>query len=456
MAFAALAAGVSGLQAFTQGVGVIADNITNVNTIGFKESRARFSTLVTETSSGSAYSPGGVRAFSETLVSKEGLLQPSEKATDLAVDGSGFFVVKQAPSAEEDGEFVFTRAGGFTQDSEGFLKNTAGLFLMGWPIASDGSLPISKQDLGELRPINISDLNGLAQATTDVSIRANIQATTPINPLYVDPGNLPAGTAVPVFEPGDLADGTAVADFETEVNVFDSQGGSHRVIIALTKIGTNTWAVDGYADNPIELDPTEHPDGLIFSGELVFNGDGTIDQTNSTYVPSSSPEIFYNALPTAPNQPLDQVVNFDFGTDGQRNGFTQYGSVSTTISSSVNGDSFGNVTGVSISTEGDVSALFDNSLTLTVFRLPIATFPNDNGLSRRQGNAYSASDLSGSFNLVEAGTGGGGKIAPNSLELSTVDLANEFAELIKTQRAFSASTRIITTSDEILEELTRL
>ena len=108
MAFTALAAGVSGLQAFTEGVGVIADNITNVNTIGYKETRSRFSTLVTETAALSSYSPGGVRAFSDTLVSKQGLLQPSSSPTDLSIDGAGFFVVRQGTSAEDTGgEFLF-------------------------------------------------------------------------------------------------------------------------------------------------------------------------------------------------------------------------------------------------------------------------------------------------------------------------------------------------------------
>jgi len=440
MAFTALAAGVSGLQAFSEGVGVIADNITNVNTVGYKETRARFSTLVTETSSISSYSPGGVRAFAESLVSRQGLLKPSTSATDLAVDGAGFFVVKSAADAQTEGEFIFTRAGAFTQDSEGFLQNTAGLYLMGWPVDGAGDIPTNQNDLGELAPINISNLNGLAQSTTDVAVRANLQASTPVNATY---------TGV-----GDLADGTATADFETNVEVFDSLGKGHTMVISTAKTGTNSWAVEIFADNPAELDAAAHPDGLVMSGSLVFNENGTIDEGASTFNPSSSPTIFYAA--GGESKAEDAAVAFDFGTDGEADGFTQFDSISTTISSSVNGAKFGNVTGVAVRNNGDVSALFDNGLTLTVFKLPVATFQNADGLTRRQGNAYSLSDLSGNFTLVKAGTGGGGKVAPNALELSTVDLANEFAELIKTQRAFSASTRIITTSDEILEELTRL
>lgn len=260
MAFTALAAGVSGLQAFSEGVGVIADNITNVNTIGYKETRSRFSTLVTETAAISSYSPGGVRAFAETKISNQGLLQPSNSATDLAVDGAGFFVTKIAEDAQSNGEFVFTRAGAFGQDDQGFLRNTAGVYLMGWPVDVTGAIPTNQNDLSELQPINISNLNGLAQPTENVRVRANLQASTQINATY---------TGV-----GDLATGTAIADFETNVEVFDSLGRGHTMVMSVAKTGTNTWAVEVFASDPSELDLAQHPDGIVLSGSLVFNKDG--------------------------------------------------------------------------------------------------------------------------------------------------------------------------------------
>ena len=137
-------------------------------------------------------------------------------------------------------------------------------------------------------------------------------------------------------------------------------------------------------------------------------------------------------------------------------GLTQFDSISTLISSSVDGAVFGNVIGVSVDEEGVVTALFDNGLTRPVYKLPIATFQNPDGLRRLQGNNYGVTDNSGTFSLVEAGTGGGGSIVPSTLEASTVDLANEFTQLISTQRAFSAATRIITTADEMLAELNQV
>lgn len=454
MAFAALAAGVSGLQAFTEGVGVIADNITNVNTIGYKETRSRFSTLVTETAALSSYSPGGVRAFSETLVSKQGLLQPSSSATDLSIDGAGFFVVRNSQNAEDaDGELLYTRAGAFTQDNEGFFNNTAGLYLMGWPVDSLGEPTVNTSQISELEPININNLNGLGSATSSVSLRVNLDVDTGPNATY---------TGV-----GDLADGTATADFQTNVTVYDSQGRSHVVNIAVAKnAAANTWDYEIFFDDTSVVDATDHPDGLIASGQLVFNTDGSINLGGgagaSTMNDPAGAAITFpgGALPITydnTNVAVDAgSITFDFGDDGEKTGFVQSATTSSRLSLSVDGAAFGNINGVSIGEDGIVRALFDNGLTLPVYKLPVAVFQNPDGLARRQGNAFGSSDLSGDVSLQTAGDSGAGSVSPNSLEQSTVDLANEFSELIKVQRAFSASTRIITTSDEILEELTRL
>lgn len=457
MAFTALAAGVSGLQAFTEGVGVIADNITNVNTIGYKETRSRFSTLVTETAALSSYSPGGVRAFAETLVSKQGLLQPSASATDLSIDGNGFFVVRDGNGAEDTGgEILYTRAGSFTQDDRGFLKNTAGLYLMGWPVEADGSITNNQNDLSELRPININELNSLGSATQNVALRANLNA---------DATDQSFGT----YTVGELADGTIPAELETNVQVYDSLGRQHTVKIAAAKSdeGPNTWRYELYFDDPSILG-SAHTEGVIASGKLEFNADGSIDLGNSTMEDiggtavdlGAGDALSFDYADFAADGSTVEVaagsISFDFGTNSETDGFSQSNNASNLLSSSVDGANFENVKGVSIGEDGNVTAIFDNGLTLTVYRLPVATFQNADGLTRRQGNAFGLSDLSGTPSFQQAGAGGAGSISPNSLELSTVDLAGEFAELIKVQRAFSASTRIITTSDEILEELTRL
>lgn len=465
MAFSALAAGVSGLQAFSEGIGVIADNITNVNTVGYKETRSRFSTLVTETNAITSYSPGGVRGFSDTLVSRQGLLQPSASPTDIAVDGAGFFVVRDADNAnDQTGELLFTRAGSFQQDPEGFLRNTAGLALLGWPVDSQGNLPVNLNDPSELQPINVNQFNGLAQATTSVAIEANLQGTGAVNTAYATA--IGAGGVGAMARNNDPTTTTnaATPDFETNVQIFDSQGRAITVNFGFAKTAANTWALEVYAADPTQLDGTNHPNGLIANGEISFNTDGTLDLGNSQLFQgnTATTDVLGSGAGidiTFDNSVIEvdtASVVFDFGTDGLRDGLTQGVEPSALSSSNVDGAAFGGVDGIRIDENGDVFALFENGLFRNVFKLPVATLPNPDGMQRRQGNAFAASDSSGDFSFIRARTGGAGRISPNSLEQSTVDLANEFAELIKVQRAFSASTRIITTSDEVLEELTRL
>ena len=442
--FSALFSGVSGLKTYGSALGMIADNITNVNTIGYKESRARFTTLVTEASSTLSYSPGGVGLVPQTLISRQGLLTASGSNTDLSIDGAGFFVVKNAVAAEGPGEIQFTRAGSFTPNEEGFLQNTAGDYLMGWELDNTGGLPTNLGDLGILKPINTSGLTGTADATTAVRLRANLQSSQPISAAEATYAANASGT--------NMASGTVKADFVRTVQVFDAQGGSHTISIAALKDDVvNQWHVEIYADPASDVTPVAPLiNGQLAVGTLAFNTDGSLDYAGTT-------AALINSMPanwTTGASP--STLTFNLGSDGATDGFTQFDSVSTLISSNVNGAVFGNVTGVDIGKDGIVTALFDNGLSQAVFQLPVATFQNPDGLGRKQGNAYGVSDASGNFSLVEAGTGGGGTIAPSTLEASTVDLAKEFTELITVQRAFSASTRIITTADEMLDELNRV
>lgn len=478
MAFTSLAAGVSGLQSFSEAVGVISDNITNVNTVGYKESRSRFSTLVTETAAISSYSPGGVKSTTETLVSKQGLLQPSSSSTDLSVDGNGFFPVRQ--NADTTSEVLFTRAGSFTQDESGYLQNTAGLYLMGWELDSDGEPPVNSSQQSALQPINFINQTGEAESTKNIELRANFSADSAVNTDY---SNQIAGDG---YQVGEIASGTigvTSSDFEEDIDIIDAQGNTVTIRLAAVKTGVNEWTYEIYApDNYASyLDATNHTlngvAGIVAYGTLNFDGDGTLNLTSSSFTSmrtitddgagtitssagatsdlSSTPALGldFDATTYGSN---DISVNFNFGDGTDSNGLNQKGSITSLLNKNVDGAAFGDVVGVSIDSNGDVTTLFDSGLSLTRYRIPVSTFNNSDGLIRRQGNSYGRSDISGEPSFKEAGTAGAGKVSSNTLELSTVDLANEFAELIKVQRAFSASTRIISTSDEILEELTRL
>jgi len=441
----ALLAGVTGLNANSNALGMISDNIVNVNTVGYKATRARFSTLVTEASSSAQFSPGGVQSGPQTLVDQQGLLQSSDSATDLAIVGSGFFVVGTSNAPGNTSAVQFTRAGSFTPDADGFLKNAAGLFLRGVPIDPQGNIPNNLGDLSVFQAINVSGLTGTAKATTSISLRANLQASQTPNPLIAsyDPTN----------STFNMASGTGLnPDFIRTIPIIDSQGGTRSLTLGFLKTATpNQWDVEVYVPSPsnFTLVPP-HVDGQVAVGTLAFNQDGTVDLTTTSAELKNPINISWTdgAAPS--------TISFDWGTDKKADGFTQFNSLSTLLSSTVDGAVFGNVSGVKIDDGGKVTALFDNGLITDVFQLPIVTFQNPNGLIRKNGNAFVQSPESGTFNIQIPGTGGAGRISPSNLEGSTVDLGTEFTQLITTQRAFSAATRIITTADEMLDELNRV
>ena len=431
--YGAMFSGVSGLAANSQSLGMIADNISNVNTVGYKTTRASFSTLVTATRSASAYSPGGVKSAPQSLIDRQGLLQSSISPTDIAISGNGFFVVNTlAQPTATTGSYMYTRAGQFTADQNGFLRNAAGLYLQGWPIDATGNIPTNRSDLTVLQTINLNAITGSAMATTTASVKANLEASQAVS----------AGYTV-----GDMAAGTTTPHFERSIEVIDSQGGARTVRMAFLKTATNTWSVEVISSPAADTTGTN---GLIASGDLTFNTDGSL-----ATVPAGLSTLSINwAAGLGITTP--QAVTFDYGTIGTTDGVTQFASASELIETSVDGAVFGALAGVSIDEEGIVTALFDNGNQQQIYKLPVAIFPNPNGLGNKQGNAYIATDTSGPFNLQEAGIGTAGKIAPNALEASTVDLAEEFTNMITTQRAYSASSRIITTADDMLEELIRI
>jgi len=435
--YSALFSGVSGLNAYSNAMGAISDNITNINTVGYKGSNIEFSTLVTESSSTTAYSAGGVGSNVRSLIAKQGLLQASLSNTDLSVDGAGFFAVRSDPTAI-DADIRFTRAGSFRPDARGYLVNTAGNYLMGYKLESDGTFQ-NTGNVSDLEPISTSGLTGTAEPTTAIRVRANLQSSQDVNPAIA---TYNAAT-------NNMAGGDLTPDFTRSIQIYDAQGGTHTVNMAFLKTATpNRWNVEIYGTDNTVLGGLA--DGQIATGQIAFNTDGSLDVANSTAA------LFDPIAVQWQNGAADSSVTFNLGTDGDVDGLTQFDSDSTMISSSVDGAVFGNVTGVAIGKDGVVTALFDNGLTRNVYQLPLATFQNPDGLSRLQGNTYGMSRDSGTYSLVTPGTGGGGFLAPSTLEASTVDLASEFTKLITTQRGFSAASRIITTTDDMLTELTQI
>ncbi len=411
--YGALLTGVSGLDANSRALGITSSNIANVNTVGFKTSNALFSTFL---AGNGDEAPASVQVHSAQQRSQQGLL-------------NGFFVVTDNPANPGLGTF-YTRAGAFTADANGLLKNGAGFFLEGWTLDANGNMPANRSSLNV---INLGSLNGTAEATSTLTLKANLQSSA---------------AAVGAYTAGDMTSGTVAPQFEQTINVYDSQGSARPMQLAFVKTAADTWAYEVDYQGPV-ADIGGAGSNPVASGTITFNADGTLA------TPAAGSATF--TVPWAASTGLaSQDITVKFGTAGLSNGVTQFDAPSALTSANVNGAPYGALTSVSVDQQGYVTALFDNGIEKRVFKIPLATFANSNALAPVAGNAFQVSEGSGAATVLEAKTGGAGSIASSSLEASTVDLAKEFSDLITTQRAYSAATRIITTADQMLQELMQI
>ncbi|MGB8274851.1 MAG: flagellar hook protein FlgE [Alphaproteobacteria bacterium] len=525
--FGAMFSGVTGLRAQAQSLSVISDNISNLNTVGYKATLNQFSTLVTNQVTGTTYSSGGVLSHPVQLIDQQGLLEASESPTDVAITGQGFFVVNTNAAGGTAGVNLFTRAGSFRTDLDGNLFNTAGFYLQGWPTDSLGNvLPgLSTSTLDDLETVNVNSIRGAAQATSTISIGANLPAQATIGSssntnivIYDslgishnlalnwvksaanqwDIGVLPtSGSTLTVLRDsaGAAYAATARLDFSAQpadgdtvviggtTYEFDSGGGvaGGNTAVAIgtdlpTTLGTLVTAVgDARVTQGTGTDNTSVFVNQSAAGAaLAVDASGTsvVAQSTAFTVPAltaATPAITFagDGTPASFNVSTIDItwangasastgIALDLGTVGQGDGLTQFSNTFATNFVQQNGVPFGVFSGVSIADDGIVSALFDNGVTRAIYRLPVATFSNPNALAARTGNAYGATTESGNALINLPGFGPAGQIKSGSLEASTVDLAEEFSRMIISQRAFSAASKVITTADTMLDDLTRI
>lgn len=503
--YGAMFSGVTGLYAQSQALGMISDNISNVNTVGYKHTRAQFSTLVTRSASPTNYSPGGVRSTPFQLTDRQGLLQASDSATDIAVSGEGFFVVNEVANPTVGDDYIYTRAGSFFADADGNLRNQAGFFLQAWQTDADG-VPIGGGGTGsvltDLETVNVANLAGVVEATENVELGANVPADATV---LTDAATSPPWPAVPANVNAAVAGGTVAApgsptaneaavvsaiqqnSYPVTVQVFDSLGVAYNMTMRFVKDdGGGDWQVymsdlarasdgfryDGTNWQADQNTATINPDvpaswtRITPAAALNFDANGLLTggTVGADVIRSITPTAMTTAGGAAVNIPAVNGANWGNGTSldvkfgevGQANGVTQFSTDYLVNRIDQDGVQFGAFTGVTINETGVITAVFDNGRSLPIYKIPLATFPNYNGLESRNGNVFIETDRSGDYFLREANVGGAGEIISGSLESSTVDLAEEFTNMIITQRAYSAAGKVITTSDEMLEELVRL
>jgi flagellar hook protein FlgE len=466
----ALQAGVSGLTANSTALSAISNDIANVDTVGYKGNDVNFESIVASSATGGV-AAGGVNATDQQLVTQLGTTIQTSSSTDLAISGQGLFVTTTTPTAAATAAQVqYTRAGSFTPDASGFLENTAGLYLQGVLADSTGAIPTSGLNLGILQPINVTNVGGAVSPTTVAGLSGTLNADQPISAQAAAAGTTPVGTgaynatsnSMTAYDP---TTGTGVKpDFTMQVPISDSQGGQHTVQLDLLKSSTpDEWYAEIQAVPTSDVTGGAVP-GQISAGVLAFNADGSLNtsastlNTNLVFGASSAPTPTPPAVNWAASIGVSgQTVNLSLGgSSGTNGGLTQEAGPSAVTSTTANGTPFGSLASIAIAGNGIVTATFTNGVSRAIAEIPLATFPNEDGLTAVSGTAYQASNNSGLLSLQAAGSGGSGQLASKTLEASTIDLSSEFTNLITTQQAYTASSKVITTADQMSQVLLQL
>ena len=447
----AMLAGAAGMRANASALASISDNIANVNTVGFKRLRTDFTSLLSSQNRQTTYAAGGVMSRSNPLMNEQGSTTASSVSTHLAVSGNGMFVVRgRSEDATSRDPYYYTRAGQFTPDADGYLQNAAGYYLLGWPVDSSGAVNANPTDLNALESVRVSGIAGGAEATARLSLSANLQSSQAVSAA--------AATYDATDTANNMASGAVTPDFQIPIQMYDSQGGLHTLTFSFLKQGPNTWFAEVHLPPGEVVDGAPFVDGQLATGLVSFTTFGQLDTANSTLPLSVTiGETGAGGSEWGPALGLaTQTISLDMGGPGAPGGLTNYDSPSVLGTSQIDGTPFGSLASVDVDDDGFVTAIFTNGLTRRIYQIPLATFGNTNGLISDQGGIYRLGPDTGALSMRGAGVGGAGNIKSRALESSTVDLAEEFSNLIMTQRAYSASSKIITTADEMLDELIRL
>lgn len=449
---------VSGLKNHQTRMDVIGNNIANVNTAGYKKSRVVFKDTLYQNIRGASRptdarggtNPMGV-GLGMTLASIDQIHTPSpttvtNKLTDMAVDGNGYFLVNNG------GERFYTRAGNFDFDKIGNLVMTSnGYYVQGWMADKDGRINTA----GEAQRIDISGYKTVEpNATTSMNFSGNLNSELPI---AMSADNINDADAVYPEKEEDCV--------ITSKEIYDSLGNRQTVYFRFFKYeqgvdGDDTiskWACD------ISLDPLfEEQEGY---DDGAFNA---YDITAENNIEESSLLRVYNLQFTDNGEYGLPVSTFTLGIDRSEAGaeemgvtidfkdLTQFSTKSTAWVQHQDGYTMGNLTSYSVGSDGTIFGVYDNGESRNLARVAVANFENPAGLLQQGSNLYQESNNSGDARIGAPGEQGMGAIIPGSLEMSNVDLSEEFTDMIVTQRGFQANSRIITTSDEMLQELVNL
>lgn len=414
--------GITGVKSNGEALSVIADNLANANTYGFKTSRVEFQDVIAKTMRfilGGNQIGRGTKIGSVTQVFSQGSVTQTERPTDLAISGDGFFVLKG-----KNGQ-TFTRNGAFNFDKEGNLVNSDGFKLMGFRADENGDITTKLETIRIER--NILE----AKQTEEVKVSLNLDIREQVDPTEFS-----------------LENPEKTAEYSTGISVYDSAGNQHALTMYFDKTADNTWNWYAVAKGDEIAGGQPGQPVIGASGTLTFDADGKLlSQTTGQ-----------NSFSFANGARPNQQINFDFGDDitaggtGMK-GSTQYGAKSDLYKHTQDGYTSGAIGGLSFNDDGILSAFYTNGVTRNVAQVALAKFENNEGLLKAGNNLFRESLKSGQPNIGAPQNGGRGRLFSKSIEQSTSDIATEFVNLIQMQRAFQASARTMTSSDELMQEV---
>ncbi len=418
---------LTGLNAATADLNVKSNNIANVSTTGFKISRAEFADVYADTAFGSSNTAigSGVVLSNVSQQFKQGNLQFTDNALDLGISGEGFFAL--APT-QTSGEIIYSRAGAFGIDANGFVVNSSGQFLRTFPVNPDGT--VSSTSISSSVPLQLPAATGTPQATANVGLSANLPSTAT---------DIVAGTAIDPTNPTTFTNSTSAT-------VYDSLGNQHIVTMYYQKTdaAANQWNVDVYIDEPLGAPPAAQQTQIGVTKVLDF--DPILGGALSS-VPSDQ-TYSINTLASGASTP--QVINIDYL------GTTQNSSAFAVNSIAQDGFTTGRLSGLDISDTGVVRATYTNGQSTPLGKIVMANFANLQGLKQIGNTSWEETLDSGLVLAGEAGTGTFGLIQSGALEESNVDLTKELVGLITAQRNFQANSKSIETNNAITQTIINL
>jgi flagellar hook protein FlgE len=413
--FGIMRTGVSGMAAQGSKLGAVSDNIANVNTVGYKRASTEFSSLISE-GNHSEYNSGGVETTTRYAISDEGLIMGSTSKTDLAIKGNGFFIVTDA-----GGTPYMTRAGAFVKNGSQELVNSAGFYLMGYPI-TNGEPTVIANSLDGLQRINLANVAYEANPTVSGTLKGVLDS----NATVIAAGSLPS-------------DNVAGSTYSSKASIvtYDNLGNKKFLDVYMAKTGTgpDTWQAVVFDQATATAGGFPYAGGPLANVTLAFGPTGQL---------TTAPANFTIAIPGGATATID---------------FSQVSQVATgetALELAVDGNAPSAVESVDIADDGTVYAVFENGARRATYRIPLATVPSPDQLTPQSGNVYSVNNLSGDVIVGFPESGSFGSIRSGALEQSNVDLATELTAMIEAQRSYTANSKVFQTGSEILDVLVNL